>query len=77
MPIRIKFGKGTKSTLVFHAQLLDCERDVFDAKSGCIISEPVASKSVLKVVYTNAGSLQYEIEFVGTEQKLSGSLAIY
>ncbi len=73
--VRIKFGKGTKCTPVSQTQVLDY---AWATMPACIVTEPALSpKTVLEIFFTEPGPYDWEIEFVGTDQRLSGNLKVF
>jgi hypothetical protein len=74
-PILIRFGKGAKCRVVSRFELLNYQWAVL---AGCIVTEPaVPSKSIVETTFTEGAVIPYEIEFVGTGRKLTGTIKVF
>jgi len=80
-PIRIKFGKGADckkvSRVEFGSPSFQGTLWPRIAVKGCIITEEVIPPNNMLTMYpTEGGVFPYEIEFVGTGQKLTGTMKV-
>ena len=73
-PIRIKFGKGTKCKEMQNIAFYGYN---WQQLSGCIVSETLQPKASLKIIPNDPGPLDWEIEFIGANKKLSGTLKVF
>ncbi len=73
-PVRIKFGKGQTCKEVSLTEMIQYKWAVLP---GCIATEPVPPKRVMEMWLDEPGTFDWQIEFVGTDKKIAGVMAVY
>jgi hypothetical protein len=73
-PMRIRFGSGKKCKEVSQTAFIGYQ---WATLSGCIATPVMSPKTVLEFFPNDGGVWDWEIEFVGTKQKLTGRLKVF